>query len=214
MATKKQKEELLEALRAEKHKFDISLQGYGGEIVLGAIDEQQYQFWRDRDDLEEFAYDWDGDIDVPEDMKIFNPGDWHECDNLAHENGCEFDSTCMIRVHDQDGNEVFSCALSYGELEAQGVFVEGIDSNEYRVSYDSEHKYYFFGQNFEKGCFQTYTIEDYKFDPRKLNFQINDIEGWTLVTGVSYMSEELDDTGGYSTTGKSSTFAVHSVDEE
>lgn len=214
MATRKQKEQLLDALLAERKKYEVQLQGYGGEIVMGRITKEQYEFWRNRDDLAEFAYDWNGDIDVPEDMKIFNPGDWHECDDLAHENGCEFSDCCMVRVHDEAGNEVFSCALSYSALEQQGVFVEGISDEEYRVGYDSDAKYYFFGQHFEKGCFQTYTIEDYKFDPAKLNFRINDIEGWALVTGVSYMSEELDDTGGYSTTGKSNEYRVVSVDDQ
>ena len=75
MATKAQKEELLEALKAEKKKFDISLQGYGGEIAIGAISKEQYEFWKDRDDLEEFAYDWDGEMNIPDEMKMFDPGD-------------------------------------------------------------------------------------------------------------------------------------------
>jgi hypothetical protein len=33
-----------------------------------------------------------------------------------------------------------------------------------------------------------------------------------LVNGVSYESEELDDTGGYSTTGKSSEFKVYDLE--
>ena len=214
MATKAQKEELLEALKAEKKKFEISLQGYGGEIAIGAISKEQYEFWKDRDDLEEFAYDWDGEMDIPDEMKMFDPGDWYSCDNIAHENGCEFSDYCMIYVHDEEGNEVFSSPLSYSALEERGIYVEGMASDELRVGWDTEHKYYFLGQNFEKGCFQTYEVEDYKFDPAKLNFRINDIEGWTIVTGVSYMSEELDDTGGYSTTGKSCEYRVYSVDDD
>lgn len=214
MATKKQKEELIEALKAEKKKFEITLQGYGGEIAVGTITEEQYEFWKDREDLEEHAYDFDNELDIPEDMKIATDGGWYECDNLEHRNGCEFDSACMIYVHDEDGNEVFSCPLCYSELEEKGVYVEGILDREYRVEHDSDAKYYFLGQAFEKGCFQTYEIEDYKFDPTKLNFSIIDVEGWTLVDGVSYMSEELDDTGGYSTTGKSSFFKVFKVGED
>lgn len=213
MATKKQKEELMEALKAEKKKFEISLQGYGGEIAIGRITKEQYEFWKDREDLDEYAYDYDGEIEVPEDMKLFSEGSWYECDDLEHENGCEFDSYCTVYVHDEEGNEVFSCPLDYSELEARGVYVDGIANDEYRVEYDSDAKYYFLGQSIEKGCFQTFTVEDYKFDPAKLNFRINDIEGWNLVTGVSYMSEELDDTGGYSTTGKSSFFKVYAVDK-
>ena len=214
MATKAQKQELIEALKAEKQKFEIHLTGYGGEIVLGRITKEQYEFWKDREDLEEFTGDWDDEMDIPEEMKFFSSGSWYECDDLAHENGCEFSNACWVTVYDKDNNEVFSCPLDFTELENKGVFVDGIAQDEYRVQWDSDSKHYFLGQNFEKGTFQTYEVEDYKFNPQKLNFQINDIEGWTLVTGVSYMSEELDDTGGYSTTGKSCDFKVYSVDND
>jgi hypothetical protein len=213
MATKAQKEELIEALKAEKKKFEISLQGYGGEIAVGRISKEQYEFWKDREDLDEYAYDFENELEIPEEMKLFSDGSWYECDDLEHENGCEFDSYCTVYVYDEDGNEVFSCPLDYSELESKGVYVDGIANDEYRVEHDSDARYYFLGQSIEKGCFQTYIIEDYKFDPAKLNFRINDIEGWNLVTGVSYMSEELDDTGGYSTTGKSSFFKVYAVEE-
>jgi hypothetical protein len=214
MATKAQKQELMEALKAEKQKFEIHLTGYGGEIVLGRITKEQYEFWRDREDLEEFTGDWDDEMDIPEEMKFFSSGSWYECDDLVHENGCEFSNACWVTVYDKDNIEVFSCPLDFTELENKGVFVDGIAQDEYRVQWDSDSKHYFLGQNFEKGTFQTYEVEDYKFNPQKLNFQINDIEGWTLVTGVSYMSEELDDTGGYSTTGKSCDFKVYSVDND
>lgn len=214
MATKKQKEELMEALRAEKKKFEIHLSGYGGEIALGRITKEQYDFWKDREDLEEHANDWDDEMEIPEEMRLFSNGSWYECDDLVHENGCEFSNACWVTVYDEDNNEVFSCPLDYQELENKGVYVDGMANDEYRVGWDSDAKHYFLGQNFEKGTFQTYSVEDFKFDPAKLNFRINDVEGWVLVTGVSYMSEELDDTGGYSTTGKSCDFRVYSVDEE
>lgn len=213
MATKKQKEELLEALRAEKKKYDIHLSGYGGEIVIGSITKEQYEFWKDRDDLDEYAYDWDNNIKVPEDMKIFVDGNWHECDNLVHENGIEFSSACWIIVYDQDGNEVFQCCLNEEDLENKGIGIDGMNNDEYYVRYDSDAEYCFLGQNIEKGTFQTYEVEIYgKFDPKKLNFSTIDIEGWRLVNGVSYESVELDDTCGYSTTGKGSEFKVFEVE--
>lgn len=213
MATKKQKLELIEALKSEKKKFEIHLSGYGGEIVLGRVSKDQYDFWKDREDLYEMANDWDNEFDVPEEMRFIKNGSWYECDDLAHENGCEFSNACWVTVYDENNNEIFNCPLDYESLESKGVYTDGISSDEYRVEFDSDAKHFFLGQNFEKGTFQTYEFEDYKFDPAKLNFRINDIEGWTIVTGVSYMSEELDDTGGYSTTGKSSEYKVFAVNE-
>ena len=213
MVTKKEKIELLEAIRAEKKKYEVLLQGYGGEIAIGSITKEQYEFWKDREDLDEYAYDWDGEIEIPESMRIFNPGDWYDCDNIAHESGCEFSDICMVTVVDDQGNEVWSSPLSIAALNNNGVYTDGMLSQDEFVE-DTDHQYYFLGQNFEKGCFQTYEIETVgKFNPWKINFSIINVNGWTLINGVSYESVELEDTGGYSTTGKSSTFKVYDIEE-
>lgn len=216
MSKKKREQEhleLIEALKNEKKKYEIHLQGYGGEFVLGSITKEQYEFWKDRDDLDDFAYDWDGEMDIPEAMKIFNPGDWHECDNLEHISGCEFSELCSVVVYDKEGNEVWSSPLSVSALEDRGVGVDGMNRDEFYVEHDSTEEYFFAGQNFEKGTFQTYEIETYgKFDPAKLNFSTNDVNGWEFVDGVSYESIELDDTSGYSTTGKGSEYKVHKIE--
>lgn len=209
MATKKQKQELIEVLKAERHRYEIQLQGYGGEIAIGRISRRQYEFWRDRDDLEEFAYDWDNELDIPEEMKIFSPGDWYDCDDVAHESGCEFSDICAVVVYDENSNEVWRSPLCYSSLEANGIDPNGFAGDDaYCYERDGE-KWFFIGQNFEKGVFQTYEVECFgKFDPKRLSFSLIDVDGWELVNGVSYESIELNDTGGYSTTGKSSTFKV------
>jgi hypothetical protein len=213
MATKKQKQELLEALRAEKKKYEIHLSGYGGEIAIGRITKEQYEFWKEREDLSNHCHDWDNELEIPDDMIIARDGSWYECDDLAHENGCEFSSACWVSVYDENSNEVWSCPLDGAELEERGVYVEGMNRDEYYVAYDSDAEYYFYGQNFEKGTFQTYEIEIYgKFDPARLNFSTIDVNGWELVNGVSYESIELDDTGGYSTTGKSTDYSVERIE--
>ena len=214
MATSEEKQELLEAIKAEKKRYEVLLQGYGGEIVIGSITKEQYEFWKDREDLDEYAYDWDGEMDVPTAMRMFEYGSWHDCDNISHQSGVEFSDMCSVIVVDEEGNEVWSSPLSIPALENRGVYVDGINSEEEWVE-NTDHRYYFLGQNFEKGTFQTYEIETIgKFDPWKLNFSIVNINGWVLVNGVSYESEELDDTGGYSTTGKSSEYKVHDVEDE
>ena len=201
--------ELLEALKAEKTKYEINLQGYGGEIAVGSITQEQYEFWKDREDLEEYTYDWDGEMDVPENMQIFLPGSWYECDNIAHENGVEFSELCWVNVVNDKGQIVWESPLGISQLEEKGIYVDGIHRNEI---YPSEG-YIFYGQNYEKGTFQTYEIEIYgKFVPEKLNFSIIDVDGWELVNGVSYESIELDDTSNYSTTGKGSNFGVRKVE--
>jgi hypothetical protein len=214
MATKKQKQELIEALKAEKRTYEIMLSGYGGEIVCGSISKEQYEFWKERDDFEEHCNDWDNEMEVPEEMMVVRDGSWHDCDDLAHECGAEFSSLNYVSVVDKKtGETVFECLLDYEELEKHGVDPEGIASEEYYILYDSDADYAFLGQSVEKGTFFTGEVEVIgKFDPRKLSFSYIDVEGWQIVNGVSYQSEIVEDTGGYSTTGKSLDFKIFEVD--
>lgn len=214
MATKKQKEELMEALKAEPHIYEIILSGYGGELVLGRITKEQYEFWNDREDFDEHCNDWDNEIEVPTGLELVRDGSWHELDDLAHESGCEFSELNYITVIDKTTNEtVFESPLGYAALEKHGIDPEGIASEEYYIKYDSDAEYAFLGQSVEKGTFYTGEVEVLgKFDPRKLSFSHIDVEGWDLINGVSYASEIVEDTGGYSTTGKSLEFKIFQVE--
>jgi hypothetical protein len=214
MATKKQKEELIEALKAEPATYEIILSGYGGEIVLGRVNKEQYEFWSERDDFDEHCNDWDNELEVPEEMQVVRDGSWHDCDDLAHECGAEFSSLNYVSVVNKaTGETVFECPLDYDELEKHGIDPEGIASEEYYISADSDAEYAFLGQSVEKGTFFTGEIEILgKFDPRCLSFSYIDVEGWQIVNGVSYKSEIVDDTGGYDTTGKSLDFKIFQVE--
>jgi hypothetical protein len=214
MATKKQKEELIEALKAEKKIYEIILSGYGGEIVLGSVSKEQYEFWKDREDFDEHCTDWDNEIEITKDMQIVRDGNWHDVDNLAHEVGAEFSSANYISVYDKATQEmIFECCLDHEELSEKGVDPEGFAVEEYYVQYDSDVSYAFLGQSVEKGTFFTGEFETIsKFDPKKLSFSYIDIEGWQIVNGVSYQSVVVDDTGGYSTTGKSLEFKIFQIE--
>jgi hypothetical protein len=214
MATKKQKAELIEALKAEKRIYEIILSGYGGEIVLGRVTKDQYEFWKDREDFDDHCNDWDNELEVPEDVQVVKNGSWHDVDDLAHECGVEFSSSNWITVIDKETNDtVFECCLDHEELEKHGVDTEGFAIEEFYVQYDSEAEYSFLAQSVEKGTFFTGEVEAFgKFDPKKLSFSYIDIEGWQIVNGVSYQSEIVDDTGGYSTTGKSLEFKIFQVE--
>lgn len=214
MATKKQKQELIEALKAEKKTYEIILSGYGGEIVCGSITKEQYNYWKDREDFEDHCSDWDNEMEVPEDLQIVRDGSWHDVDDLIHECGAEFSSANWIAVYDKETQElVFECCLDSEELEKHGVDPEGFAVEEYYIRFDSDAEHAFIGQSVEKGTFFTGEVETIgKFDPKKLSFSYIDIEGWQLINGVSYQSEIVDDTGGYSTIGKSLDFKIFEVE--
>ena len=122
MATKKQKEELMQTLKFTPREYKIEIGAYGGEIYFGTVDRKIYEFFKEKKiDIEQWASDWDDDkwSDVPSEMRPFEPGSAYDCDNLAHCSGATFDSGNTITVYDENGDEVWSCELDAEKLEAE-----------------------------------------------------------------------------------------------
>ena len=188
--------------------YRIELTGYGGEIVLGTIDADKHQYFLENDiDYDEYANDWDNEMDVPEDMQPFEPGSWHDCDDIAHETGVEMSDLCQITVYDQDGNVVWEHNLDPAELQDSGVVAEC--GEEVYVNDQDTGTPVFLGQSVEKGTFFGGEIQlTSEFDCTKITLYYSDIEGWPLCTGVQYDGEDVDGYDSYDTTGKSMEMKV------
>lgn len=215
MATRKQKEDLVRVLKFKPRDITISLSGYGGEIVMGRITEQQYDFWRDRDDLSDFVYDWDGEIDVPADMRFVTDGAWHDVDDICHESGCEASDCSSISVYDEhECKDIWESNLDIQNLESKGVNVD----NHWHCCPSEDQDIgtcVFLGQSFEKGTFFSGTIRITEpFDHRKLSISWNDCDGWRLISSVEYDGEEVEGYDAYSTTGKGMEFRVFCVESD
>ena len=217
MATRKQKEHLMQTLRFTPRNITISLSGYGGEITMGTVDPGVARYWQARDDFEEYATCWDTEDgpfnDVPEEFQFIKNGYWYECDNLAHACGVEMSAGCWLTVtDDMTGETLLETELDPEILEAAGVGVEEFESVEVETHRD---RAIFVGQNFEKGLFFETDVEITEpFDPSALHFSFGTYDGWRVCTGLSYRDEELDGQNAYSTTGKSSSFVLYSQDED
>ena len=212
MATRKQKEKLIEVLKFTPGTYTIQCWGYGGEIVLGRIEKESYDYFVENEiNLEEFASDWSGDSNtVPEDLHPFPPGEWQSCDDICHENGVEMSDLCVISVSDSTGKEIWNHSLEPFMLEENGVGVECVE--EYYAGYQGKDSIVFLGQSVEKGTFFKGMFElTAPFDPTKLKLLYNDVEGWPLLYGISYNDEDVynDD---YDTRGKSSEFKFLNTD--
>lgn len=202
MATKKQKQELVDILKFTPINARLLIQGYGGECYAGTVDRKIYDYFAKRKiDMDEYANDWDGDINVPENMQPFSPGSAYECDNLFHASGAELSDLNEIRVEDENGKDLWVHDLRCDSLNKTGVIVgEGggaeLDDLE-------EGTVVFWGGQGEKGCFfdAEFTLKA-PFDPKKLQISYENCDGWYIISNVEYDGEELDGTGGYSTTGK------------
>ena len=212
----KEHEELIQTLKFTPRTYRLMLSGYGGEIVLGSVPREQYQYFRDNEiDIEEYAWDCDNEQSVPEEMQPFTPGEWHSCDDIAHESGCELSDYNYITVTDENGKEHWQCKLGYMDLTDAGVEVDETEESLCSDREDRENTVGFIGQSVEKGCFFEGELGlTAPFDPAKLAINYSDIEGWSIVTSVTYDGEDIEGYDGYDTRGKSSEFKFYDTGED
>jgi len=218
MPTRKQKEELLNALKFTPRTVEISLSGYGGEIVMGLVDNDTYNYWTDQGDdaLTEFVSWWDDEVSAPDQYQFVSPGSWYECDNHAHACGIEMSDHCRLTVYDPAHNSVddrymFECDLNPDNLTTLGIQLH--QSPEIVVDSLPSGTAVFLGQSIEKGTFFSAEVRlTQPFDPKKLSITYCNYNGWMLLDSVMYCGEELEGSDGYSTTGKSSNFELLTSD--
>lgn len=208
MATREEKQELMNILKFTPRTYKIALWGYGGEKTMGTVSREIYDYFKQRRlDLSDFA--WDSDYaeenDIPEDMWPFPPGSWYECDNMAHAHGVSRDSG-TLQIEDENGNVILEKSLEdfSGDPEDDSPEFECMD--ETWVGSKEVGTVVFVGSSNEKGTFFEGDIDlKMPFDITKLKLLSEEIDGDDMVNGVEYDSESIDNYGG-STDGKSSDF--------
>lgn len=203
MATKKEKQELVDILKFTPIKVRMLIQGYGGEAYAGKVDRKVYNFFKEKKiDIEEYASAWDDTFNVPAELQPFTPGAPFECDNLFHASGAELSDLNEIRIENADTGEViWEHNMGWSDLEDSGVIVDQFDD----VDFDDlpEGEVVFWGGQGEKGCFFDAEFElRTPFDPKKLTIKFETCNGWHIVNYVEYDDEDLEGSDGYSTTGK------------
>lgn len=196
-------------------KYRIEISGRGGEITIGKVKREFYDILEENEiDIEDYAWDSDffeeNEVEIDEDIRPFEPGEWFECDNIAHNCGPALED-CYITVTDENDTVI------YDVLTADAFFDLGADMQQVEEIYPQETledgEVYFIGQSIEKGLFLAFECEDEAFDPTKLVFVTGDYDGWELVTGIKYDNVDLDDLGELSTSGKGSEFQLILVEQ-
>lgn len=214
MAKKKQPttitaDELIQVLKFTPRVYKIEVTGYGGEVVMGTIDRNCYNYIKEHNiDIDEMVGDFDNELEIPDEHRFIEDGSWYDCDNIAHGGGVEFSDQCMVTVLNETGDPVWSCSLDPDNLEEDGCSV-----TEFEVEYIADHpdEVVFFGQSTEKGLFFGGDINlKSPFDPAKLSFSYGDYEGWQIGSSISYDNEDIDNDD-YGTTGKSIEFSLYDV---
>lgn len=207
MATKKQKQELMEILKFTPRTYKITMWGYGGEYVMGTVDRKIYDYFKHRRlDLSDFA--WDSDYaeenNIPEDMWPFPPGSWYECDDMGHVHGVDRDSG-TLQIEDETGETIIERSLE----DLDGCDIGLSCGDEVWVDSKDPGTVVFVGTSGEKGTFFEGEINlKQPFDQEKLIICYDDFDGSDVVCSVEYDGEDIENWGA-NTNGKSSDFGFY-----
>ena len=226
MATIKEKKKLIRTIKTPNRYFRLNFSRYGGEVAMGTITKDQYEYWSDNDGFEEYmsAVDYDpvdANKEIPKRAQFDQP--FYEYSNICHLSGPEWDDSQTVYIEeidkngkpieDDDGNFVQDIQYDFGDLESLGA--EIICSEEHHTGSKScENEYYVFGQYFNKGGWHTPDIiktgpDGIEID--KLKIRYVNADGFKVFNDIEYDGEEyyLEE----DSTGKSSSFYVNRGDK-
>jgi hypothetical protein len=194
------------------YKYRIEMSGFGGEIALGAIPRETYDYFKaNQIDVADYIADSDSYSNIPAEHQFAQGGAWYEVDNIIHESGVELNNSCVIQVTDDDGDEVWSSALDIETLINAGVTVNCL--GDYYVHEQPDGTAVFMGQSTEKGTFFVAEFStDEPFDPANLSLGYFDVDGWDISAAISYDGEDLDNDGG-DTIGKGNNYSFTLIGE-
>ena len=205
-----EQEKLIATLKFTPRSYNVSMWGYGGEVVMGTISREIYDYFKDNKlSVSDFA--WDSDYaeakEIPEDMWPFTPGSWYDCDDLCHTNGVSKNAG-HIQVDDENSNEILNREL------------DSIDGTDIQLSINDEYwpgsigdGVVFIGRSNEKGTFFDAELPlTLPFDQEKLTLVYDEVENEDIVYQVKYEDLDLDNNGA-NTDGKSSDFYFYLVED-
>jgi hypothetical protein len=211
MATIEEQQQLIDRLKFTPCTLQLSMWGYGGEIVMGTVDRKIFDYFKHRRiSVSDWAWDFDdaSELNVPEELQPFEPGSWYECDNLAHSSGVERESG-TLQLSDESGNVVYERRLE----ELDGTDVGLCCNDEAWVGMAEPGTVVFIGRSNEKGTFFEGEIElTAPFDPELLIIGYDEVDGSEVVNYVEYNGEEIYNNGA-NTNGKSSDFGFYLIKE-
>jgi len=205
-----EQEKLIATLKFTPRTYKVSMWGYCGEVVIGTISREIYDYFKDNKlSVSDFAWDSEyADVkEIPEDMWPFTPGSWYDCDDICHTNGVSKNAG-HIQVSDENGDEILNREL------------DSIDGTDIQLSLNDEYwpgsigdGVVFIGRSNEKGTFFDAELPlTTPFDQEKLTLVYDEVENEDIVYTVNYDGEDLDNYGA-NTDGKSSDFYFYLVED-
>ena len=213
-----EQQKLIEVLKFTPRTYKISMWGYGGEKVMGTVDNAVWDYCNDNQvDLSEIA--WSDEDTVQEEMGLdldllpFTPGSWYECDDMGHINGVSR-SAGTLQIEDENGNTVFE--KSFDDISGGGTDndPDWCCNDEIWAGSKPKGTVVFIGSSNEKGTFFEGEIElRAPFDITKLELHYDEFDGEDIISSVVYDGEDIDNFGG-STDGKSSDMDMVQITDD
>jgi hypothetical protein len=206
MATQEEQQLLIDTLKFTPRTYKISLWGYGGERVMGTVSQEVWDYCMEHQvDLSDIAWNSDAaeEMELDSEKLPFSPGNWYDCDSMAHVNGVSRDSG-TLQIEDENGETVFEKEL--GDCDGGEDSPEWSCDGESWIGSRKKGEIVFIGSSNEKGTFFEADLElTAPFDITKLELHYEEVDGEEIVNSVVYDGEDIDNWGG-STDGKSSDF--------
>ena len=208
MATKKQKQQLIDRIKHGVRKYKFSIQRYGGETVVGTITPYQYHYWKNREsELTDYLMGFDRENfekehNLPQEARFAR--DWYENDDVAHTNGAPIESGNFLHIdeYDQHGDPIKDAKGHYVfrepiELDYKNIHKLGIECVESEDCVDVDHpslvnQYYLYAYTTNKGGWTTEGMMeiDGELDFKKLKLHYRQIEGSDICHAISYADGE------------------------
>ena len=227
----KEQKKLIRTIKNPHRYFKLEVGRYGGEVAMGSITEDQYNYWAEKDQSEFEDHmrqaEWGAEEQdetykqVPEKARFTKS--FYEYEDICHMSGPEWSDgqTLTIQELDKDGNSlrdeddnfVEDQVINLEDLEKKGVRVECVA--EHNADSDScREKFFVFGQYFNKGGF--YTNEIIQTGPdgidfKKMAIRYENADGFKCFNEIEYdgTAYQLEE----DSTGKSSCFYVGAGDD-
>ena len=86
--------------------YDIEITGSGGEIVVGTLSQEAYEYWESQPDETLTDHLFNGADDIQEDDERYI-GNFYDTGDIARTYGVNADD-CKITIKDENGKDVYT----------------------------------------------------------------------------------------------------------
>ena len=172
-----------------KFKYNLKLQGHGGQISVSKINKKQFQYWYDRQEyLVDHLNTEEGFYSVDKTLRLIEKATYWDKANILYEYGVEYSEDSLIIVENDRGEEIFTTSLDIDELEEKNIKLD----EKYDPKLFNGVSYYYDIRHGEKGNFLDQDLQlNAEFDPSKIKIVYSETNDWYLVTNLYYNNNEL-----------------------